>query len=345
MPKGLYTDRAEHVLIRDYDDAPLGPKQLRVETELAAIKHGTELHVFSGKSPFQARRFDGRLRMFVPSEGGGGDGIVRRFLGNTAVGRVVEVGPEVTGHRVGDRVYGYGPIAQTVTFAEDRAHPLVDGLKAEDALCLDPALFALGGVQDARPVLGDNVIVFGLGAIGQLAVQMLRQAGALNLVAVDPIARRRELAERFGASDVLDPAACDVGLEVRRIAGVGADIALEASGNYRALAEALRCVRPCGRAVTIGYYQGVATPLELGAEWHHNRLELISSMPDWGNPSRDHPRWDRDRMQAVLPRLFREGRLVSEGLIDPVVDFADAAEAFMAIYRDPSRSVKLGVRF
>ncbi|MEX0652687.1 MAG: zinc-binding dehydrogenase [Phycisphaeraceae bacterium] len=346
MPQGLYTDRPEHLCFKAYDDAPLKPEQVRVQTEFAAIKHGTELHVFSGRSPFQGSRFDGDLRLFVPTDDGGGDGILRRFVGNMVVGRVIEVGAEVTRHKVGARVYGYGPVAETATLGQHQAHPLVEPLTPEDVVCLDPALFAFAAVRDAQTCLGDNVVLSGLGAIGLLAIQMLKHSGVMNLIAVDPIAKRRHLAEQYGATATLDPTAGDVGLAVRDIlGGVGADVAIEASGNYRALASALRSVRMCGRVVTLGYYKGKDSQLDLGAEWHHNRLELKSSMPDWGNPSREHPLWNRERMQQACLELFRNRTLVSQGLIDPIAGFAEADKAFMQVYRNPNDSVKLGVRF
>jgi threonine dehydrogenase-like Zn-dependent dehydrogenase len=347
MPQGLYTGGAEQVTFKPYDDPPLRPDQLRIRTEFAAIKHGTELHVFSGNSPFQNRRFDGEGRLFVPTNGNGrsGDGIVRRFIGNMVVGEVVEVGAEVTRFKPGDRVYGYGPVAETATLREDSAHRMLEPLTPQDVVCLDPALFAYAAVRDAGVRLGDNVVLTGLGAIGLLAVQMLRQSGVMNLIVVDPIESRRRLAQRYGATLALDPTAADVGMEVRKVLPAGADVAIEASGNYRALADAMRTVGKCGLIVTLGYYKGVDNVLELGAEWHHNRLELRSSMPDWGNPSREHPLWDRERMQATCLELFRRKVLTSEGIITPIVAFDDAQRAFLDAYHNPESSIKLGVRF
>ena len=40
------------------------------------------------------------------------------------------------------------------------------------------------------------------------------------------------------------------------------------------------------RVVTVGFYQGGAPELRLGEEWHHNRLEMVSSMGAWGAPHR-----------------------------------------------------------
>ncbi|MGH2369771.1 MAG: zinc-dependent alcohol dehydrogenase, partial [Chloroflexota bacterium] len=80
---------------------------------------------------------------------------------------------------------------------------------------LDPAVMALA-IRDAGIKLGDRVAVFGLGAIGLLAVQLARLAGASQVIAVDPLAPRRELAQRYGADQAIAPGD-DGGLAVRRL--------------------------------------------------------------------------------------------------------------------------------
>lgn len=345
MPRGLYIDRPGHVTLKEYDDPPLADDQYRLLAELASIKHGTTFHTFSGRSPFQERRFDGDLRLFVPRDPGAAPADAEQFVGNMVVGTVAEVGRGVERVRVGQRVYAYGPARQTLTLRQNEGEPLEPPMTAADALCLDPALMAYAAVRDARVCVGDNVVVVGLGAIGLMIVQLLRLAGCLNVVAADPVARRRELARGFGADPLLDPAGCDVAMEVRQRLGRGADIAIEASGHYAALAAAIRAAGQCARVVTLGYYKGRDSQLELGAEFFHNRLELIASLPAWKNSSREHPLWDNARLVRTLIEMFRAGRLTSRGMLDPVVDLAEAPEAFLRAYRDPAYAVKLGIRF
>jgi threonine dehydrogenase-like Zn-dependent dehydrogenase len=344
---GLYVDAERRASLRAEPLPPLGPDQARVRTEFASLKHGTEFANLSGGGAFEKMRFDGDARLFVPAPTGGqayvGDGT---YVGNTVVGTVTQVGESVTAFRRGDRVYCYAPARDMVTVAARDLRLLTPPLTPEDAVCLDPALYAYAAVRDARVTLGDRAVVFGLGAIGLLAVQMLRAAGCLDVVAVDPLPRRRERALDFGAHAALDPSVADVAVAVReRGGGAGADVAIEASGSYRALREAMRAVGRCARVVTLGYYKGRDTELELGREWMHNRLELISSMPTWGNPPREYPLWTEGRLVETVVELFRRGVLRSNGLLDPVVDFADAPRAFEEVYRDPSRAVKLGIRF
>lgn len=348
MYRGLYADKPQSIFIKEEQEEPLQPEEVRIRTRFAAIKHGTEFHLFSGDSPFQDRKFDTSLRLFVqqkPDEQPV-DFVQQHFVGNMVVGTVVETGTRASKFPVGASVYCYGPACELVTKAEEEVEPLPPEMGAFDALCLDPAFFAFAAVRDARARLGDDVVVSGLGAIGLFIVQMLRLSGCAHVIAVDPIEKRRELAKRFGADLAIDPTVDEVGMAVRTfLHGRGADIAIEASGHYNALYGALRSVHNCARIVTLGYYKGKDRFLELGAEWHHNRLELISSMPVWNNPSREYPLWDNERLSRSLVEMFVKKQLHSEGIIDPIVSFSEAPAAFLDIYHNPIHAIKLGIAF
>lgn len=347
MPRGLFMETPERLYIAEYEEPVLKSNEVRIRSEFSAIKHGTDLFWLSGKTPFHKMDFDSKLRLFVNKTAE--DPSQARPFGNMTVGTVVEVGSEVTKFKVGDKVYTYGPIAETVIGYEDHyTEHLVPPMNASDAVCMDPAFYAFAAVRDASVKVGDNVVVFGLGSIGMFVVQLLKLSGCMDIIAVDPIQKRRELAQQHGATLTLDPTQCDVALAVREHLtrdGAGADIAIVASGSYKALQESLRSVQNCGTIVSLGYYHGQGHDLSLGQEWHHNRLTLISSMPVWGNPVRDYPLWNNDRMEVALRQMFQRGLLSSENLVDPVVDFEDAAEAILNVYRNPNDSIKLAVRY
>ena len=69
-----------------------------------------------------------------------------------------------------------------------------------------------------------------------------------------------------------------------------------------------------GRVVTVGFYQGGAPELRLGEEWHHNRLELVSSMGAWGAPHRAYPAWDRPRVMRTVVDLLASGAVRVDAL-------------------------------
>jgi threonine dehydrogenase-like Zn-dependent dehydrogenase len=157
------------------------------------------------------------------------------------------------------------------------------------------ARVALGGVHDAQLQVGQTVVVMGLGTVGLLAVQQARHAGA-HVIGVDRYPLRVQAAQDVGVHAILAGEGVDVAAAVHEATGgAGADAAIEASGSYAGLHEAIRCLRVGGRAATVASYHGDQPGLRLGEEYHRNRITLISSMTINGCDQRTHPLWTLDR--------------------------------------------------
>lgn len=351
MPQQLMLVDQRTIRLIPYQEPPLQPHQVRAEALLSGISHGTELNLYRGTSPFQEKRFDPDLRLFLPrdqSEQADERDFYPKTLGYEWVGRVSEIGAAVTQFEIGDLVHLPLGHQETHTFVEEtetnfgRVEALPASLDPEDAIVLALAGVALQAVHDARIKVGDRVAVFGLGTIGLFAIQLARLNGATWIDAVDPIPARRSLAETYGADRVLDPAACDVGQAIKRASSQrGADVSIEVSGHYTGLQLALRSARMAGRVVAAGYYQGGGTPLLLGEEWHHNRLTLVSSMGVWNCPHRDYPAWNRARIHTVVTELLAAGRLQTDGLISQRIPFERAGEAYALIDQRPQEVIKV----
>lgn len=96
---------------------------------------------------------------------------------------------------------------------------------------------------------GSSVAVFGLGHLGQWMVQAARVAGARKIIAVDPIAWRREQAGRLGATHLLDPDEDDEVEQVKALTeGRGADVTMEAATVASAVSPTIRAARGAGTA-------------------------------------------------------------------------------------------------
>jgi len=353
LPRELIAIAPRTPALRTYQDEPLRPGEIRVRTEFGAPKHGTELHLYRGDSPFGDSHYDPALRLFVP--GPAPSGAFPRPLGNMAVGRVIEIGPGVEGVQIGERVAGYGPLRETQrwVWGAPGAYPGVRTMPPDmswkAAVCLDPATVALGGLRDGHVRIGDRVAVFGLGAIGLMAVQLARLAGAAFVAAIDPLARRRAVAAAarggLAADIVLDPTESDVGLELRKATGgLGVDVALETSGSAHALQQAIRAAAFGGTVVITAWYSEITGGLDLGREAHFNRPTLVFTRAE-SEPHRDHPRWDNRRLADAAWEILAAGRLDCEDVVQPVVPFEQAVEAYREIDEHPERCVKLGVRF
>ncbi|MBN1402019.1 MAG: alcohol dehydrogenase catalytic domain-containing protein, partial [Anaerolineae bacterium] len=163
MSKRLVCVAKETLAWQEYEDPPLEAGQVRVRTEHAAAKHGTEMAFYKGyalpRGPFdpeyQVHRAERASAPHYPFA-----------IGNMIVGPVVEVGPEVTQIALGDRVCTYSGFAETRVAQQERCWIMPEGMSWQSAVCLDPAEFALGAVRDGHVRLGDAAAVFGLGAIG-----------------------------------------------------------------------------------------------------------------------------------------------------------------------------------
>ncbi len=343
MPRELLLTSPRQIALAPYDEPPLAADQVRAQAVLSAISHGTELALYRGTSAFHERRFDPALRLFVASAG---QTPYPTRLGYEWIGRVVEVGAAVRGYQPGDLVHLPLPHRETHTFEPAKmaglgvAGPLPAALRPDQAAFLSSTSIALQAVHDARIKVGEHVLIFGLGALGLLTVQLARRSGAGRVDAVDPIGSRRDLALELGADNAFDPTAIDLGLALKQ-GEPGADVAVEFSGSYAALHEAIRCVRQGGLVVAAGFYQGGAQALRLGEEFHHNRVTMVASQRGWGNPHRDHPLWDRPRLRAVAMDLLASGRLHVETLITQRIPFARAADAYALLDHGAPDAIKV----
>src|SRR5262249_55320591 len=112
--------------------------------------------------------------------------------------------------------------------------PIPKTLSLETATLVEPLAIALHSLKFAGLQPGDTVAVFGTGPIGLLTIAALKIAGAARIFAVEPVAHRRELAERMGALAAMDPAAVDAAHEIQvDTGGRGVDCAIDcAAGEH-----------------------------------------------------------------------------------------------------------------
>ena len=347
MPKEVIAIAPRRLVFREYDEPPLKPNEIHMRSRLSAEKHGTTLALYRGLSPLNEKVYDSKLGLFFPKDSGRGwTASFPMHIGNITVGIITEVGNAVTNFKVGDRVYGYLPIKETHTVVENRVYSAPPELRDEELVCIDPAAVALIAIREGNVKIGEKVAIFGLGAIGLMAVQMAKISGSTLIISVEPFEKRRKLTLRFGADIVFDPKGCDVGLEIRKVTEEsGVDVSIETSGSYQALHQAVRATRYGGTIVPVSWYHGEAKGLNLGEEWHFNRHTMVSGARVESEPYRDHPRWDRKRVYETVIKLLRQKRLDVDGILDPVVKFEDVIEAYRMIDDEPEKTIKLGVKY
>jgi 2-desacetyl-2-hydroxyethyl bacteriochlorophyllide A dehydrogenase len=324
----------------EFDDDPLGPNDVRLETFYSGISAGTELTAYRGSNPYLNSKWDSSRRLFAP-----GDSTHSYPLdgwGYEEVGRVQSVGDEVDPALVGQLVWGaWGHRSSAVRpadWAQERLLP--EGSAAIAGIFAKIGAIALNAVLDADIHVGETVAVFGAGVPGQI-VALLAGLNGGRVIVVDPVASRRELAERLGATLVLDPSTGDVAERIRAVTGNrGADVVIEMSGSYQALHEAVRAVAYSSRVVASGFFQGDARPVRLGEEFHHNRVAIVGSQISGVAPHLMH-RWDELRMSRTVLELERDGRLPLRDLITHVMPADDAPAAFEMLDNAPDQALQV----
>ncbi len=176
-------------------------------------------------------------------------------------------------------------------------------------------LTGVGAVVNAAHVRpGESVVVYGLGGVGLAAVLGALASGAQPVVAVDPVAAKRDLAHDLGATAVAPE---DAVAAVAALGGV--DVAIETVGRASVLAEAYRVTRRGGRTVTVG----LPNPAEMlsipAVSLVADGKALIGSYMGNAIPRRDIPRYIA---------LWRAGRLPVERLLTATRPLAEINAAF-----------------
>jgi 2-desacetyl-2-hydroxyethyl bacteriochlorophyllide A dehydrogenase len=324
----------------DFEDAPVGTGEVRLETLYSGISAGTELTAYRGSNPYLNSEWDARRRLFVP-----GDSTHSYPLdawGYEEVGTITEVGDGVDTGLIGRLVWGTwghrSSVVRPVTWVMERLMP--DGLDPVAGIFAKIGAIALNAVLDADIHVGETVVVFGAGVPGQIVAQLARLNGG-RVVSVDLLQGRRELAERLGATLTLDPASDNVAERVRQLTeNRGADVVIEMSGSYHALHEAVRTAAYSSRVVVGGFFQGAATPVQLGNEFHHNRISIIGSQISGVSPALQH-RWNELRMSTTALRLVRDGQLDVTSLITHTMPAEDAPAAFEMLDASPEAALQI----
>jgi len=266
-------------------------------------------------------------------------------LGYCNAGIVVAVGPGITDMQVGDRVANNGPHAEVVCVPRNLCANIPDGVTDDEAAFTVLGAIALQGVRLAVPSLGERFVVFGLGVVGLLTVQLLRASGC-QVLAVDMSPARLRLAEGFGAEVVdlnrgTDPVAAALAWTGGR--GVdGALIAASAKGD-EIVHQAAQTCRKRGRIVLVGvvdlnlrrndFYEKEIT-FQVSCSYGPGRYDT-----KYEQGGHDYPigyvRWTEQRnFEAVLDAM-RTGQLRVQELITHRLALEEAAVKYDMMLHDP----------
>ena len=267
-------------------------------------------------------------------------------LGHESAGEVVEVGDDVTGLDVGDRVtlepgvpcrrcphckrgdYHLcesvtfmatpphdGAFAEYVAWPADFAYRLPESVSMREGALCEPLSVGIHACRRGDVGTGDTVLITGAGPIGLLAMEAARAAGATDVILTDVVESKLDVAERRGADLTVDVSEADLATAVDEYTdGVGADVVIEASGATPSIQSTLDGVRRGGTVVFVGLGSDDEVPLDV--------LDVVDNEIDV------HGSFRYKNTYPAAIKLLADGVVDVEGIVDFEASLDDVDDAF-----------------
>ncbi|UPT76865.1 bi-domain-containing oxidoreductase [Sulfurovum sp. XGS-02] len=261
-------------------------------------------------------------------------------LGYSCAGRIIEVGSNVDGLSVDDRVAcggaGYANHSEINYIPKNLMVKIPDGVDDIDASFVTVGAIAMQGVRQCEPKLGERVAVMGLGLIGQITVQLLKANGC-KVIGSDVDPDKLELAKKLGADET-----CHAGELIKASTefsngyGVDSVIITASTSSNGPIADAGEISRMRGKVVVVGLV-GMDVPRDI---YYKKELDLRLSMsygpgrydPEYEEKGQDYPfdlvRWTEQRNFESFLELVAEGKIHPKELITHLINFDDAMRAY-----------------
>jgi hypothetical protein len=268
----------------------------------SAVSEGTERLVLAGKVPPELHE-----SMRVPYMAGDFSFPVKYGYSLTGL---VEDGPA---DLVGAIVHLLHPHQDVCCVQTADFFRIPEDVPARRAVLASNMETAVTAIWDARPLVGERILIVGFGSIGALIALALRSMPGVELHIAERDETRSRLAGQLGFQ---------TGLPVgdRKF-----DLAFHATGSASGLQKAIDCVGDEGRVVDVSWYGVSEIPLRLGGTFHSQRKRIIASQVSQ-IPAFQTPRWDRRRRKELVFSLLRDP--VFDSLQKPEIAFSELAEFF-----------------
>jgi len=346
-----------HTYVEEAPRPQLSGNSLIIQTDVTLISAGTErMLVNFGKASYldKARQQPEKVKMVL--EKVRTDGLMTTIeavqsklaqplpLGYCNVGTVAEVGGDVEGFKVGDRVVSNGAHADVVKVPKNLCARIPDEVDDESAAFVVVASIGLQGMRLSQPTLGEAFVVTGVGLIGLLTVQLLRAHGC-RVLAIDFDESKLALARQFGAQTCNPGAGEDpvaAGMVFSRGRGVDGVIITASTSSSDPVTQAARMSRKRGRIVLVG-----VTGLELNrGDFYEKELSFQVSCsygpgrydPSYEEKGQDYPlgfvRWTEQRNFEAVLDMLASGQLNVKALITHRFNFDDAPKAYETLIAD-----------
>ena len=311
------------------EDRPIPePKEgeVLIKTRCTLISTGTELSILNADYPpdsYWARY--GKLP-FDP--------------GYDNIGDIVRVGSGVDRSWIGKRVGTYGNHAAFVIQMAEGIRTIHRDIPDEHAVFFTIAEIDMNAIRRANTVWGESVVVYGLGLLGQITVQLLKLCGAMPIFAVDAADSRLSLLPKHGSIVPINPLTQDAPAIVKEATrGRKADIVFEVTGNQNVLISELELLRDQGRWVMMGCPRG-KTAFDFH-DWCNMPSFTIIGAHNMSHPQCATPGnpWTNARHAELFFDLVADGELDLASLITHRVHHTEALSLYEMLMKDRSQAM------
>lgn len=241
----------------------------------------------------------------------------------------------IGGWRFGNTIDGAQADYLVVPDAMANLAVIPDGISDEQVLmCPDIMSTGMGGAEAGHIRIGDSVAIFAQGPIGLCATAGARLMGASNIIAIDSIKERLDMAKHMGADHVVDFSRTDPVSEVMRLtSGRGVDVAIEALGQQSTFEGALRALRPGGRLSSLGVYSSdLKIPLEAFAAGLGDHSIVTTLCPG-----------GKERMRRLM-EVVASGRFDSKALVTHHFSLDDIETAYDVFAHQRDGVLKVAIK-
>ncbi|MDO5550111.1 MAG: NAD(P)-dependent alcohol dehydrogenase [Lachnospiraceae bacterium] len=266
-------------------------------------------------------------------------------LGHECAGTVVAVGEKVKKIKIGDRVniepgvpcgtcrycragkYNIcpdvdfmatqpnyrGALTNYLVHPENMTYRLPDNMDLMEGALVEPAAVGMHAAAEAQVRPGDKVVILGAGCIGLMTLQACRAMGASEILVVDVLEKRLQMAKKLGAAAVINGMTEDTETRVKELLGEwGADIVFETAGSPKTASQAVNLVMRGGRIMIVGTISG-DTPINF---LKINREVKIQTVFRYAN---NYP---------MTIDAISSGRIDVKSMVTDVYDYEEVQRAF-----------------
>ena len=254
--------------------------------------------------------------------------------GYSNIGKIVEVGKNVSGFAIGDRVAStLGHTSHSVTSPNRLFKVQSSDISADELVFFNLSAIALQGVRKARIELGESAMVIGQGLIGLLALQLAKLSGAYPVIAADLTDSRLELSKSIGADYTLNPEDKDFSEQLHSASmGKGPSIVIEATGHPDAISTAMKVAGWGARIVLLASTRGETPKVNFYRDVHKKGLILYGAHNSIRPRQESSPNfWTSDDDSRLMLSLISDKRFDVAPLISHKVPGNEAPKAYQLL--------------